>query len=59
MLDVQLPVHLDGKHASTIYVKEDASKTAIETAALKVVGKSYTQAKVTIVPGKMVNVQSV
>lgn len=58
MLDVHLLVQLDGKHVSTITVKEDASKTVIENAALKAAGKSYTQAKVTIVPGKLANVVS-
>jgi hypothetical protein len=54
-----LDVTLDGVFVKKITVREDSSKDTIKNAALKAVGKSYTQATVTHVPGKSANVVSV
>lgn len=51
-----ITVQKNGEHIGTITVSADASRSTIELAALKKANLSATQAKVTIVPGRIANV---
>ena len=54
MVDIQ--VQLNGKFVKTLAIKDDSSKTMIENEALKATGMTFTNAKVTIFPGRVANV---
>ena len=54
MVDIQ--VQLNGKFVKTMAIKDDSSKTTIENEALKATGMTFTNAKVTISPGRIANV---